>query len=340
MATMANDRISIILKRKVKTHSRAEKSILNKNKHNILPLLNKLSSMKYLLITLLVFLSLTGCKKSTPQETYFLIFKFKFDSTQARLNNIGQPSVIPAGNAALSPVFNKMSAHYIELAPTATTQLGQGLILYKATETTSGGGNAIDFSKAYFAGNGEAFFSIPISDGLKGNFQWLRLSLAYQNYDVKYRLDTIIGTTAINGDFTGTVASFIGYNTYIQNHTVKTQSVAVNSNKAQGYWSFETTVNGIPVIKSGDAPANATTVVNPLFATSPVPAGSCVVTAAFNPGNLVIAGNETKDIVVEISLSTNKSFEWKDNNANGKWDPLKGEQVVDMGIRGMIPKLQ
>jgi hypothetical protein len=39
-------------------------------------------------------------------------------------------------------------------------------------------------------------------------------------------------------------------------------------------------------------------------------------------------------------MSTNQSFEWIDGNANGKWEPSKGESVVDMGLRGMIPFVQ
>ncbi|MEJ0102606.1 MAG: hypothetical protein WDO19_08660 [Bacteroidota bacterium] len=77
--------------------------------------------------------------------------------------------------------------------------------------------------------------------------------------------------------------------------------------------------------------------VNPLFSTSPIPAGSCVVTAAFAPGKLKITGTETSDIVIEVSLSTNKSFEWTEVIDDGRWQPGKGEQVTDMGIRGMIP---
>jgi hypothetical protein len=52
---------------------------------------------------------------------------------------------------------------------------------------------------------------------------------------------------------------------------------------------------------------------------------------------LVITGNETEDIYVTLSLSTNNSFEWVDTNPDGKWEPIAGEQVVDMGLRGMIP---
>lgn len=284
-----------------------------------------------------------GCKKETAQQTGArLIFKFKFDSTQARLNNIGQPSPMAAGNAGQSPVFNKMSAHYLELAPSAFTALGSGTIVYKAPETTAGGSNAIDFEKSSFAGNNEVFYSTPIKSVTPGEYEWIRLSLAYQNFDVKFYIDTVINGVTIRQEFPGTAAGFIGYNTYIKNFNIKNGGVAVNANKKQGFWGFETVMSfggsSFPYTATGQAPEGATTVVNPLFASSPVPAGSCVVTSAFTPGKLRITGNETSDIVVEISLSTNKSFEWKDLIPNGKWEPTKGEQVVDMGIRGMTAR--
>ena len=64
--------------------------------------------------------------------------------------------------------------------------------------------------------------------------------------------------------------------------------------------------------------------------------GSCVVTGQF-ASPLIISGTENTDITVIVSLSTNKSFEWIDTNSNGLYEPLLGEQVADMGIRGMIP---
>ena len=298
----------------------------------------------------LALLSSVACKKDvtdnpTPgPSTANLVFKFKFDSTQVRLNNIGQPSVIPAGNAAQSPLFNSMSAHYLELAPSAFTALGAGQILYKAPQTEVGGQTAIEYDKAKFAGNNEIFYTMPIKDIKPGNYEWLRLSLAYQNYDIKFRIDTTINGFPINQDFTGTVASFIGFNTYIKSHTIKTQPLTVNDNRKQGYWAFETTVSVLGITQtltsSGQAPEGATTVVNPLFASSPIPAGSCVVTAAFAPGKLTITGTEPSDIVIEVSLSTNKSFEWKEIVVNGKWDGAKGEEIVDMGVRGMIPLIK
>ena len=299
----------------------------------------------------LVVLSSVGCKKQVDDpvpppapSTSNVVFKFKFDSTQVRLNNIGQPAPIAAGNAAQSPKFNNMSAHYVELAPSAFTALGAGEVLYKAPQTDAAGQTAIEFEKSKLAADNEIFFTMPIKDIKPGNYEWLRISLAYQNYDVKFRIDTTISGFPINQDFTGTVASFIGFNTYIKSHTIKTQSLTVNDNRKQGYWAFETTLSAFGMSKtltgSGQAPDGATTVVNPLFASSPIPAGSCVVTAAFAPGKLTITGTEASDIVIEVSLSTNKSFEWQEIIHNGKWDGSKGEPVVDMGVRGMIPTIK
>ena len=302
---------------------------------------------KGIFLGLLLFLSiLTGCTKSgtTSTKSPDLVFIFTFDSTQTRLDSKGQPSPVPLGNAAQCPQFNSISSHYIELAPNAYTSLGKGAVLYRAAETTAGGDNAIDFSKCIFSGNNQMFFSIPVSQVAAGMYQYLRVSLAYQNYHVVFQYDTTIAGTAISQDDTGTIASFVGFNTYLTSYLINTQTVNVNANEKQGYWGFESSVNIFGnhylTTRTGQSAAGATTVVNPLFASSPIPAGSCVVTAGFNGNNLVITGNETRDIVIKVSLSTNKSFEWKDLNNDGKWEPTKGEPVVDMGIRGMNATIQ
>ena len=300
------------------------------------------------LLFLVVIVTLFSCKKEEGTDNGpRLVLKFRFDSTQARLNNVGQPQAMPAGHAGQSPIFNKMSAHYVELAPTATTALGAGTVIYFAPETTAGGTKAIDFERSFFAGDNQLFFSMPLKNIAAGEYEWLRVSLAYQNFDVKFYVDTVVNTpggpVTIKQQFPATAAGFIGYNTFIKNLLIKTQTIAVNANKLQGFWAFETVVNYLgvsyPFTSSGQSAPGATTVPNPIFATSPIPAGSCVVTAAFLPGKLKITGSETSDIVVEVSLSTNKSFEWTEVVADGKWEPAKGEGVTDMGIRGMIPKI-
>ncbi len=285
-----------------------------------------------------------GCKKETTSEPK-LIFKFKFDPTQERLNNFGQPTSLPVGHAGQSPIFNAMSAHYIELAKGPLDTLGGDGVLYIAPETTLGGSRAIDFAQSAFAKDGEVFFSVPLKDVTPGDYEYLRVSLAYQNYDVTLHIDTTISGFHIVKDTTATVASFIGYNTYVaNNYKVKNQNITAAGNHLQGYWGFEYSANfyGYPynLLTSGQAPAGATTVVNPLFATSPIPAGSCLATGAFTGDKLHITGNETKDVVVTVSLSTNKSFEWVEVVNDGRWEPTKGEYIVDMGVRGLKPSAE
>ncbi len=258
-------------------------------------------------------------------------FIFKFDSTQVRLNAIGQPAPMPAGNAGQSPRFNTMSAHYVELAPDAFTPLGGGAILYKAPEVTTGGSKAIDFSNSKFAGNNQVFLSVPVNSFAAGSYTWLRISLAYQNYNIYMN--------ALGQTIDATLASFIGYNTYLSNYKVKDSTIAVNANKSQGYWALEGKISGFGFLSTGQAPPGSTTVPNPIFATSPIPQGSCVVTAQFAVP-FIVTGKETKDINIVVSLSVNKSFEWIDVDNNGTYDPNNGDQVIDMGIRGMIPIIQ
>ena len=270
-------------------------------------------------------------KESNSSSTVKVNFIFKFDSTQVRLNGQGNPVAVPAGHAAQSPRFNTMSAHYLELAPTAITLPGSGAVLYKADETSAGGANAIDFSKAKFAGNNEIFLSVPLSQLAAGTYNYLRVSLAYQNYNV------YVSTPMQTID--ATIASFIGFNTYVGNYKIKDSTVTVNANKKQGYWAVEASASGFGIVQTGQAPEGATTVPNPIFATSPIPAGSCLVTGGF-ASPLVITGNETSDINIEVSLSTNKSFEWTETDGNNQYNPLppNNDQVIDMGIRGMVPK--
>ncbi|MEM6684195.1 MAG: hypothetical protein AAF617_00255 [Bacteroidota bacterium] len=285
--------------------------------------------MKKLIPFLLLYIVCVSCSSNedccVPEATVNnLIIKFRFDSTQARLDNLGQPAAIPAGNAAQSPVFSRMSANYIEFAPAATTLLGEGEVVYNGLETTQGGAMAIDFQAAQFAGNNEVFLTIPLDQVATGTYNWVRVSLAYQEGSINLVQN---GT-----DITGTLASFVGYNSYITSFDVNGSTFNINENKPQGFWAFE--ASGFTT--QGQAPAGATTVPNPLFATSPVPQGSCVVTGQF-ANAFTITGNETEDVEVTLSFSVNNSFEWTEINADGKYEPSIGEQPVDMGLRGLIP---
>ncbi len=258
--------------------------------------------------------------KSEPQLTFTL----KLDASGQRLDNFGNPSTIPAGNAAQSPNFHLLGMHYIELSDADDVLPYQGEELYNSPLTQ----NAIDFDSALYAKDGEEFFSVDISKLKPGTYKYVRISVSYQNYDVDFRA---------NGyDLTGRLASFVGANNYIESYEVNTQTVNVNGTKKQGYWAFETNLLGTSYLSEGQAPG--TTVPNPLSATSPIAPGSCLVTGVLDEP-LVITGNETEDIKLNIAFSINNSFEWKDDNGNGIYEPMDGDTVVDMGLRGMHPSL-
>ncbi|HEY0655073.1 MAG TPA: hypothetical protein VGD65_18185 [Chryseosolibacter sp.] len=275
-------------------------------------------------MVVLFALAVGGCDKENTASESQIRFSFKFDKEQARLNNFGQPSAIPAGHAAQSPRFNSISAHYIELSPSALTPLGAGEIVYFNSETTAGGAKAIDFGKSIIVSEGQEFISLPLSSIAPGTYEYIRVSLAYQNYDID------VLATGINTS--GRIASFVGYNTYISTFKIKDTELSINGNKKQGFWAFESAAG----VFQGQAPEGATTVPNPIASTSPVPVGSCVVTGKFSEP-LVITAGQSADIRVVLSLSINNSFEWIEVTSDNKFEPLAGEAVMDMGLRGLIP---
>lgn len=280
-------------------------------------------SASALMLTASIFLFSSCIKdKVDPEPEGNLIFKVQMNPNQERVNSFGQPSTVPSGHGAQSPSFNQFSAHVIELAPNALTAPGNGAMLYQGTETSAGGDNAVDFENASVVAPGETIFSIPLKDVPTGTYRYARVSVTYQNYDVQYQA---LGTTQ-----TGTVASFVGFNTYLTDYTVNTQTVSVNDDKKQGYWAFESQSQVI----EGQAPAGATTVPNPIATTSPIPLGSCLVTGQFE-NDLKITHEETGDVVINLSFSTNNSFEWIDQADNNVFEPLDGDVVIDMGLRGL-----
>jgi len=293
--------------------------------------------MKKTLTTLLTgMLLFSACKKDKVEDPPLdppaprLVFKMKIDGEQQRLDNLGQPAEISEGNGAQTPDFNGIAAHYIELTPNAFTQVGDGDVLYHAPETEAGGETAVDFSQSNVVQDGEVIFSIPLSEVTAGGYEFARVSIVYQNYDIDFR--------AQGYDMSATMASFVGYNTYITTHQVSELNDVVNGNRLQGYWAWETHANQVltdPMLETGQSPG--TTVPNPIAGTSPIPAGSCLVTGEF-PEKLIITGDETEDVVVELSFSVNNSFEWVDPNGNNIFEPLDNETVVDMGLRGLIPR--
>ncbi len=309
---------------------------------------------KFFLFTLAV-ICLSACKKDdetgTTNTNAKLRITFKFDPAQERLDNLGNPASLPTDHAAQTPNFKNLSVHFVEFVPNQLTTYRGGAEVYQGAEVSASNANpfgfntAINFDEAKLAADGELFYELPLNQLAPDTYEHLRVSVAYQNYDVQYNLLNVpfLGSSL---NETGTIASFLGYNTYISNIQPNALTEEVNAFKLQGFWAFETALSGnlsaYNDVYSGDAPQGATTVVNP-FPNSGVPPGTCVVAGSF-ASPLTITGNETEDVEVTLSFSINNSFEWIDSNSNGSWDidldnggPNGGiEPVVDMGVRGLV----
>ncbi len=287
---------------------------------------------------------LTGCQK---KPEYAVHFRVKFDGLQERLDNKGFPAAVGAGRAAQTPLMNQVGIQQIELASNNTTVLGKGLVLLTTPETVAGGEGAIDFSQVKIAKEGEVFLTVPMKDLSIGRYEWVRASVAYQNFDILFNMYNVPFAGSFL-DQRGTFASFLGYNNYLKPYKVwsKLDNVTTGNFK-QGYWCFETKLVSSYASNDkmfrGQSPEGSTTVVNMLSTTSPNPLGSSVITGRFD-APLSITGNETQDIYITLSFSTNRSFEWEESiERNGKWDynaqantgqPII-EKVIDAGLRGL-----
>jgi hypothetical protein len=132
-----------------------------------------------LLLAFTLALGFSSCNtdKDPEPEGPSLIFKFKFDPNQVRYDSFGNVATVPTGNAALSPTYHGISGHYVELIQGAWTALGAGEIVYQGVETTAGGANAVDFSKASVVAEDEVFFSIPLSEVAAGTYEYVRVSV-------------------------------------------------------------------------------------------------------------------------------------------------------------------
>ena len=303
-----------------------------------------------LLISILFFACSPAEDDTTPPlgtSENLLKIKLQFDPDQIRLGNFGEEVSVPAGNAASTPDFHAMSIHFMELVPTALTPYKAGEQIYQGEEVVANNPNsfnfttAIDFDKAIVVDEGEVFLEIPLKNITPGTYKHIRTSVAYQNYEVQFNLLNVPYVGDLPNQ-SGTIASFVGYNTSISDLEVNQMSFAVNDFKLQGFWAFETGLSdpwsAFNQVFSGEAPEGSTTVVNP-FPNAPIPQGSCVVSGSLDQ-DLVITGAETEDIVLTLSYSINDSFEWIDLNGNGEWDidasdAQNSEGVVDMGLRGL-----
>ena len=299
--------------------------------------------LKSIYLFCFLFILCSCNKKDEPM----LNITFIMDPTAARLNNFGDSVNIPTGNAGQNPDFETLGLHFIGLYPNKFTPYEGGETVFLSPTTEEGGIAAIDFDEELFLTEAKNTYSIALSELESGTYEYFRASIGFQKYNIVYNLGGASSRpdwpSGISDDIdvNGTLASFLGYNTYIRNYTLQNQTVNVNTNQGQGYFGLESNgdVAGYPFTDLTEGNAPQTTVPNPIDATSPIPAGSCVVTGKF-PVALIISDDPSDDINIQVVISINKSFEWQDDNNNNKYEPLLGEQVVDMGTRGVFPTVQ
>jgi len=279
-------------------------------------------------VGLLVFC--TGCSKE--QDEPMLVFKYTFDELGERQDNFGNPASIPANHAAQTPDFKALGVHSIELINSQPGLPTDQTIVYKGSEVNFNGQNGIDFEKELIVEEGEVLVRIALSEITPGTYNYLRNSLGYQAYNIDFLYtDPTFGPMDLNAN----IASFVGFKTYINDFDLGGENIVVNDIVNQGYWAFHLS-SPVSITQTGNAPI--TTVPNPLDAVSPIPLGSCLVTGRFD-SPLVVTGEETTDIVVEVAVSINQSFEWEEINQDGKYEPAI-ETVVDMGTRGLRANVQ
>lgn len=298
--------------------------------------------LRLILITASILVLFTACSDDDANANPQLIVSFVFDAEADRLDNLGNPVLLPAGHAAQDPDFESLGLHFIGLYPDKFTPYENGITVFQTPLTNQGGGSAIDFNEEFFITPQNNKISIPL-DGLpSGTYEYFRSSIGFQKYHISYNIKGAELPAGISDDVdvTGTVASFLGFNTYIASYDIVDETVTVNGNRAQGYFGLESygTIDGYDFSDVTEGNSPQTTVPNPINDTSPVPEGSCVVTGNF-PQALIIPDNPTENIHIEVVVSINNSFEWVDENGNGKYEPLLGEQVVDMGTRGVFPRV-
>ena len=63
------------------------------------------------------------------------------------------------------------------------------------------------------------------------------------------------------------------------------------------------------------------------------------MTGAFDKP-LTFSEDMDDDVVLNVHITTNQSFEWIDVIPDGVWEPSAEENVVDMGTRGIRAEIE
>lgn len=301
--------------------------------------MNKTHQLNCLLVVSCLFaLVFLGCKKEANPQIQVI---WQQDPFQERLDNEGRLSPVSSSNLSLSPKLNTIAVEHIELLPSDPTRLFSGATLYSANNKQTVNDTTVSLEKLVFTPQSTPLSTSPLKSLQGKTFQWVCVWLAYQSFDVRFNLNNVpnIGTIT---DESGTFNAFLGANTFISRHKVITKEDIVNDYRPQGYWLFETNLRAAfttyNTFYRGQLPPRSVTAVNPLSATLATPRNSSIFIARLDKP-ITITGEEKNDVTITLTFSTNQSFEWRDNNRNGRWDidvqNIQNEPVINFGLRGM-----
>ena len=268
--------------------------------------------MAFLLFMCIGTISICSCKKKNeemPAHRYGygaeITYNIFIDSTQERLDSNANPVGTPAGHGSLSPRYNYLQVGQIFLFD--STSPGNGWSTLNSLNITGSNGT-ITVGSHY---NGSAI-----------TFNCLRINFDFQNYEFD---------CAIDGNYLSVnMLSFLG-SSWMQNPLfIRDSVVSHDTVESQGSWYLEIDSVGMGVVLHGLT--STLTAPNVLQNTSPLQYGGYSLTCPINPP-LTFSGDQTHTL--NVSISSNHCFEWIEHSNPGSFDPLNGDTVFDVGLRGV-----
>lgn len=235
------------------------------------------------------------------------------DTAGVYLDSCNNPAVLVTGHGAQSPVLNYALIEKVELFEDPATAYGHGYEFGK------------NYSSVYqtIHNNTETLDLSCRRGATQVTFHWIRIYIGYQNYKVKCR----IGSQPAEYN----LLSFLhDYQAYHQVLPIQDSTISLDSVKYKGEWFLEADSAGSGMVLEGISKNE--TAPDPFCATSPPLSQNLYVLTCPIPSGLVFYKNETKTLHVSISMKN--CFEWIEHSDPAYFEPLDGDTIFDIGLRG------
>lgn len=295
--------------------------------------------MKAIFYLMLVgaFSLIVGCSKQGAAGNNLNIH-FTFDSNQERLDSNGIVDN-PNGNAGSQHIeVKRFAIARIEFNKGNDTNSSNALTFYKTEDTVINGVYVLNFPKLVWLDKTNNKLTIPIDNIPFGEYQFMKIVIAVIDYEITGQLNLSAGKSV---QVIMPIKSFLGHACYIPNFNIGDSLETINNIRAQGFTVSLVHYAPANIHRVFRGSAKIVTAPNPIYKTSPTIARSGIITAAFLNKSVVINETTNQDIELNVSFSTNKAFEWDDNNKNGAFDVVPVyEPIANIGLRGMQPTVK